>query len=170
MYVQLILKNGSEGSILRERTNGVIFCGFHWLTIVIPSWGSNWCWKRLIKKLNVTACIGLVMTNEDHMYVELKQARACKFLKTSSSSLTSKACLTLRRPPEAAISTSATSIGYQILAEYVSFHMRHYLLVWVFNWPNNPGALGLSKACLQDVIIEHELLGSLTINVNLSYS
>ena len=36
----------------------------------------------------------------------------------------------LRRPPEAAISSSATSIGYQILAEYVSFHMRCYLLVW----------------------------------------
>ena len=33
----------------------------------------------------------------------------------------------LRRPPEAAISTSATSIGYQILAEYVSFHMRYCL-------------------------------------------
>ena len=37
----------------------------------------------------------------------------------------------LRRPPEAAISTSATSIGYQILAEYnVSFHMKYCLLVW----------------------------------------
>ena len=36
----------------------------------------------------------------------------------------------LRRPPEAAISTSATSIGYQILAEYLSFHMRYCLLLW----------------------------------------
>ena len=35
----------------------------------------------------------------------------------------------LPRPLEAAISTSATSIGYQILAEYVSFHMRYCLLV-----------------------------------------
>ena len=36
----------------------------------------------------------------------------------------------LWRPPEVAISTSATSIGYQILAEYLSFYMRHCLLVW----------------------------------------
>ena len=35
----------------------------------------------------------------------------------------------LRRPPEAAISTSATSIGYQILAEDLSFHMRLCLLL-----------------------------------------
>ena len=34
------------------------------------------------------------------------------------------------RPLEAAISTSATSIGYQILAEYLSFHMRYCLLLW----------------------------------------
>ena len=33
----------------------------------------------------------------------------------------------LRRPPETAILTSATSNGYQILAEYVSFHMRYCL-------------------------------------------
>ena len=39
----------------------------------------------------------------------------------------------LRRPPEAAISTSATSIGYQILVKYVSFHMRYCLLVWSEN-------------------------------------
>jgi hypothetical protein len=38
--------------------------------------------------------------------------------------------LPLRRPPEAAISTSATSIGYQILAEYLSFHMIYCLLLW----------------------------------------
>ena len=31
----------------------------------------------------------------------------------------------LRRPPEAAISTSATSNGYQILAEYVDIYMRY---------------------------------------------
>ena len=31
----------------------------------------------------------------------------------------------LQRPPEAANSTSATSIGYQILEKYVSFHMRY---------------------------------------------
>ena len=36
----------------------------------------------------------------------------------------------LPRPLEAAISTSATSIGYQILAEYLSFHMRYCLLLW----------------------------------------
>ena len=36
----------------------------------------------------------------------------------------------LRRPPKAAISTSATSKGYQISAEYVSFHMRYCLLIW----------------------------------------
>ena len=36
----------------------------------------------------------------------------------------------LWRPPEAAISTSATSIGYQILGEYLSFHMRYCLLLW----------------------------------------
>jgi hypothetical protein len=35
----------------------------------------------------------------------------------------------LRRPPEAAISTSATSIGYQILAQDLSFHMRLCLLL-----------------------------------------
>ena len=35
----------------------------------------------------------------------------------------------LRRPPEAAISTSATSIGYQILAKDLSFHMRLCLLL-----------------------------------------
>ena len=40
----------------------------------------------------------------------------------------------LWRPPEATISTSPTSIGYQILFEYVRFHMRHYLLVWNENW------------------------------------
>ena len=34
-----------------------------------------------------------------------------------------------RPPPETAISTSATSIGYQILAEDVSFFMRYCLLV-----------------------------------------
>jgi hypothetical protein len=34
----------------------------------------------------------------------------------------------LQRPPEAAISTSATSIGYQILAKDLSFHMRLCLL------------------------------------------
>ena len=34
----------------------------------------------------------------------------------------------LRRPPEAAISTSATSIGYQILAKDLNFHMRLCLL------------------------------------------
>ena len=34
----------------------------------------------------------------------------------------------LRRPPEAAISTSATSIGYQILAKDLNFHMR---LCWL---------------------------------------
>ena len=70
----------------------------------------------------------------------------------------------LRRPPKTAISTSATSIGYQILAEYVRFHIRSCLLVWnengegldyvsqngwiippprVFNWPKSPGLLGL---------------------------
>jgi hypothetical protein len=36
----------------------------------------------------------------------------------------------LWQPPEAAILTSATSIGYQILAGYVSFHMKYCLLVW----------------------------------------
>jgi len=36
----------------------------------------------------------------------------------------------LQRPPAATISTSATSIGYQILADHVSFHMRYCLLVW----------------------------------------
>ena len=35
----------------------------------------------------------------------------------------------IRRPPEAAISTSATSIGYQILAKDLSFHMRLCLLL-----------------------------------------
>ena len=35
----------------------------------------------------------------------------------------------LRRPPEAVISTSATSIGYQILAKVLSFHMRLCLLL-----------------------------------------
>ena len=35
----------------------------------------------------------------------------------------------LWRPPEAAISTSATSIGYQILAKDLSFHMRLCLLL-----------------------------------------
>ena len=72
----------------------------------------------------------------------------------------------LRRPPEAAISTSATSIGYQILVKYVSFHMRYCLLVWsengewldyvsqngwipspprVFGRPKSPGLLGLKE-------------------------
>ena len=32
-------------------------------------------------------------------------------------------------PPDIAISTSATSIGYYIFAEDVSFHMRYCLLV-----------------------------------------
>ena len=35
-----------------------------------------------------------------------------------------------QRPPKAAISTLETSIGYQILAEHVSFHLRGCLLVW----------------------------------------
>ena len=35
----------------------------------------------------------------------------------------------LRRPPEATISTSATSMGYQILAKDLSFHMRLCLLL-----------------------------------------
>ena len=35
----------------------------------------------------------------------------------------------LRRPPEAAISTSATSIRYQILAKDLSFHMKLCLLL-----------------------------------------
>ena len=35
----------------------------------------------------------------------------------------------LQRPPEAAISTSATSIGYQILAKDLSFYMRYCLLL-----------------------------------------
>ena len=35
----------------------------------------------------------------------------------------------LRGPPEATISTSATSIGYQILAKYLSFYMRLCLLL-----------------------------------------
>ena len=39
-----------------------------------------------------------------------------------------------RRPPEAAISTLATLIRYQILAKYVSFYMKHCLLVWSKNW------------------------------------
>ena len=64
----------------------------------------------------------------------------------------------LRRPPEAAISTSATSIGYQILVKYVSFHMRYCLLVWSENgewldyvsqngWiPSPPGYLEDQKA------------------------
>ena len=72
--------------------------------------------------------------------------------------------LPLRRPPEAAISSSATSIRYQILAEYVSFHIRYCLLVWheneegldyilqnvlpqplplISNWPKSPQVLGL---------------------------
>ena len=34
----------------------------------------------------------------------------------------------LRRPPEAPISTSTTSIGYHILAKDLSFHMRYCLL------------------------------------------
>ena len=74
----------------------------------------------------------------------------------------------LRRPPEAANSTSATSIGYQILEKYVSFHMRYFLLIWnknedgldyvfqngqnphpptpprVFNCPKSPQDLGLN--------------------------
>jgi hypothetical protein len=78
----------------------------------------------------------------------------------------------LRRPPEAAISTSATSIGYQILVKYVSFHMRYCLLVWsengewldyvsqngwipppprVFGRPKSPGLLGLSKQLFEVV-------------------
>ena len=69
----------------------------------------------------------------------------------------------LWRPPEVAISTSATSTGCQILAEYHSFYMWHCLLVWneigealyyvfpkwvdspsphVFNWPKSPRLLG----------------------------
>ena len=36
----------------------------------------------------------------------------------------------LWRPPEGAISTSATSIGYQISAKDLSFHMRYCLLLW----------------------------------------
>ena len=36
----------------------------------------------------------------------------------------------LWRPSEAAISTSATSIGYQILAKDLSFHMRLCLLLY----------------------------------------
>ena len=35
----------------------------------------------------------------------------------------------LRWPPEATNSTSATSLGYQILEKYVSFHMRLCLLL-----------------------------------------
>ena len=62
----------------------------------------------------------------------------------------------LRQPHEAAISTSATSIGYQILAEYFSFQwkwgrVRLHFPKWVdstpriFNWPKSPQALGLNK-------------------------
>ena len=41
----------------------------------------------------------------------------------------------LRRHPEAAISTSATSIGYQILAEDVTFHIGYSIVgrIWEFN-------------------------------------
>ena len=40
----------------------------------------------------------------------------------------------LRRPPETAILTSATSMGYQILAEDVSFYMIYCLLIQNKNW------------------------------------
>ena len=36
----------------------------------------------------------------------------------------------IQQPLEAAISTSATSTGHQILAEYVSFHIRYCLWFW----------------------------------------
>ena len=36
----------------------------------------------------------------------------------------------IQQPLEAAISTSATLTGHQILAEYVSFYSRYCLLVW----------------------------------------
>ena len=40
----------------------------------------------------------------------------------------------LQRPSEAQIPTSLTSIGYQILAMYVRFHMRYCLLICSENW------------------------------------
>ena len=45
----------------------------------------------------------------------------------------------IQRPPVTAILASATSIGYQILAKDVSFHMRYikqadYLLLYEQNW------------------------------------
>ncbi len=40
----------------------------------------------------------------------------------------------LEKPPEAKLSASLTSMRSQILAEVISFHMRHYLLDQYQNW------------------------------------
>lgn len=43
----------------------------------------------------------------------------------------------LQWPPDALILTSATSVGNQILAEDISFYMKHCLLVWSKNWESS---------------------------------
>ena len=42
--------------------------------------------------------------------------------------------LSLPIPPEAKVWASATSMRYQILAEFINFHMRYCLLSWDKNW------------------------------------
>ena len=74
----------------------------------------------------------------------------------------------LQRPAKTTFSPSATSIGYQIVAEDASFYILFIGLEWklggvrqlhfpkwidsiptrVFNWPNTPGSLGLNYKCV----------------------
>ena len=84
----------------------------------------SFCWKFYFFYLNLN-CTCSQLSFEVYNVCVAQKLRISEFL----INFLSPGTWPLRRPPEAAISTSATSIGYQILAKDLSFHMRHCLFL-----------------------------------------